>query len=84
MIEFDEEKSSKNLRERGFDFAYAARIFDGTVTTWDSTRGGEQRFKSTGIIDCKFYTVIYTWRRGNRRIISARRARRQEIEDYGL
>lgn len=84
MIEFDDEKSEKNLLERGFDFAYVARIFYGAVTTSDSTRGGEQRFKSTGIIDGRFYTVIYTWRRGKRRIISARRARRQEIEDYGL
>jgi uncharacterized DUF497 family protein len=84
MIEFDEEKSEKNYRERGFDFTYAARIFDDLVITTDSTRGDEQRFKSTGIIDGKFYTVIYTWRKGRRRIISARRARRQEIEDYGL
>jgi uncharacterized protein len=83
MIEFDAAKSEKNFEDRGFDFAYAARIFDGMVITTDSARGDEQRFKSTGIIDGKFYTVIYTWRRGNRRIISARRARRQEIEDYG-
>lgn len=60
MIEFDQEKSERNYRERGFDFAYAARIFDGVVTTTDSTRGGEQRFKSTGVIEGRFYTVICT------------------------
>ena len=83
MIEFDEEKSERNLMERGFDFEYAARIFDGRVVKWDSFRNDEHRTKATGQIEGLFYTVTYTWRNGQRRIISARRARRQEIEDYG-
>ena len=29
MFEWDEAKSAANLRTRGFDFAYAALIFDG-------------------------------------------------------
>ena len=83
MIEFDEEKSERNLMERGFNFEYAARIFEGRVVEWDSFRNDEHRIKATGQIEGLFYTVIYTWRNGQRRIISARRARRQEIEDYG-
>lgn len=35
-VEFDEEKSARTLAERGFDFRYAARIFDGVVVEWDS------------------------------------------------
>jgi uncharacterized DUF497 family protein len=31
-----------------------------------------------------FAYVSYTWRGNNRRIISARRAKQKEIEDYGL
>jgi uncharacterized DUF497 family protein len=31
VFEWDEAKSEANLRERGFDFAYAALIFDGAT-----------------------------------------------------
>lgn len=82
-FEWDEQKSAATFEERGFDFQYAIRIFDGRVVEWESPRGDELRFKATGQIEGIFYTVIYTWRGRNRRIISARRARVQEIEDYG-
>jgi uncharacterized DUF497 family protein len=31
IFEWDLAKSERNLAERGFDFAYAARIFEGDV-----------------------------------------------------
>ena len=35
MFEWDEAKSAANLRARGFDFAFAARIFDGPTLELD-------------------------------------------------
>ncbi len=42
---WDPAKSERNLTERGFDFAFAARIFDGEVIEREDTRSdyGEQR-----------------------------------------
>jgi uncharacterized DUF497 family protein len=82
IFEFDEEKSLRTLEERGLDFAYAARIFEGPVIEWDSPRRGEHRIKATGQVDQRFITVVYTWRGDARRIISARAARRSERDAY--
>lgn len=38
IFEWDQKKSDKNLAERGFDFPYASRIFDGDVLEWEDTR----------------------------------------------
>ena len=54
MVDFDEEKSERNLMERGFDFEYAARIFEGWVVEWNSFRNDEHRIKATGQIEGLF------------------------------
>ena len=38
MFEWDEAKSEANLESRGFDFAYAARIFEGPTLELDDDR----------------------------------------------
>ena len=80
--EWDENKNMKTFQERGFDFDYASRIFDGPVVEWESPREGEHRTKATGMVAGRYITVIYTWRGGRRRIISARPARRDEKDAY--
>jgi uncharacterized DUF497 family protein len=47
-----------------------------------SPRNEEERFASTAELTGKFYTVIWTWRGENRRIISFRRARNGEERAY--
>lgn len=42
----------------------------------------EERFINIGKINSKFYTVVSTIREDKIRIISARRARKKEIEIY--
>jgi uncharacterized DUF497 family protein len=50
--EWDEAKSRRNLRERGFDFEFAARIFEGELREHEDRRDyGERRLVSIGAID---------------------------------
>jgi uncharacterized DUF497 family protein len=50
---WDEAKSAANLRERGFDFAFATLVFDQpTVVVEDRRRDyGERRFVAIGLAD---------------------------------
>ena len=85
---WNERKSEANLRERGFDFAFASLIFDGaTVEVEDRRRDyGEKRMVAIGQVDGIPLTVVYTDRsddrRLTRRIISARRSNRRERTIY--
>jgi uncharacterized DUF497 family protein len=58
-------------------------LFDGrALVTVPTPRGEEERFLSVGAIDGKFYAVIWTWRGGAMRIVTAGRARHGEEERY--
>jgi uncharacterized DUF497 family protein len=84
MFEWDEDKSEANLRNRGFDFAYAALLFDGPILEIDDEREnyGERRIQVIGQVDDDVLFVVYTWRNDARRIISARLANRRERDVY--
>ena len=47
---WDSDKSDRCYSERGFDFDYAARIFEGEFIEWEDCRReyGEQRFVTVG------------------------------------
>ncbi|QJE73806.1 BrnT family toxin [Aerophototrophica crusticola] len=83
-IDFDPAKSERNLRERGFGFLAAARIFLGHTVERDDTRFdyGERRIHAIGMADGMYLAVIYTWRMAEdgpyRWIISAHIANRKE------
>ena len=82
-FEFDPAKSELNRRERGFGFAFAAKVFFGrTLETSARDVGSESRVKAVGRIDGLCYVVIYTDRGTVRRIISARRASRKETREW--
>jgi uncharacterized DUF497 family protein len=81
-FEWDEAKRSGNLEKHGVDFLRAQMLFDGRpVITASTPRTGEDRYATTGEIEGRFYTVIWTWRGGAARMISARRARHEEEEE---
>lgn len=84
MFECDEAKSDTNFRQRGFDFAYAAGIFDGPVMELDDDRAdyGELLVRAIGRVDELILLVVYTWCGSARRIISARLANRKERDAY--
>ena len=77
---WDAVKSDANLRDRGFDFAFASLIFDGVTVVVEDRRHdyGEKRMVAIGEADGIYLTVVYTDRDLDRRIISARRSNRGE------
>ncbi|OHC75040.1 MAG: hypothetical protein A3G18_02435 [Rhodospirillales bacterium RIFCSPLOWO2_12_FULL_58_28] len=85
MFEWDATKSETNLKRRGFNFAYAVGIFDDSVLEMDDERVdyGERRVQAIGRVGSDILFVVYTWRGDVRRIISARLAKRREIDIYG-
>ena len=81
-FEWDEAKSERNSRERGFGFDLAALIFEGPVIEWCDVREdwGETRIVAVGAVREAILAVVHTERGGVQRIISARRARKKEVE----
>ena len=86
---WDARKSTRNLRERGFDFEFAAQIFEkSTLERVDSRRDyGERRVIALGRAQDIALTVVYTDRAEasgeiDRRIISARKSNRREREAH--
>lgn len=84
MFEWDEEKSQRNLLERGFDFAFASRVFLGDTLERDDDRRdyGERRIVALGEVSGVVLVVVFTLRGERRRIISAREANRKQRNDY--
>jgi uncharacterized DUF497 family protein len=84
QFEWDEAKSDRNLRERGFSFAFAARIFKGPVIERMDTRKdyGEARTKAIGAVGENVLLLVYTDRGAVRRIISARPANQKERAEW--
>lgn len=82
--EWDESKRETNIAKHGVDFVDAARVFEGAVLETEDRRQdyGERRYRALGQFNGRVLYVIYTWRQGRRRIISARRASRDERETY--
>lgn len=84
-FEWDEAKSEACFRERGFDFAYAARTFfdpDRLVQADTRHSYGEERYQLLGKIEQRLFVVVYTQRHDTMRIISARKANRRELRHY--
>lgn len=82
-FEWDESKRTSNLAKHGVDFVRAQLLFDGrAVVTAPSPRADEDRFATTGQIDGRFYTAVWTWRGDAIRLISARRARHEEEDRH--
>jgi uncharacterized DUF497 family protein len=82
-FEWDEIKRQSNLIKHDIDFLDAQAVFDGRPLIIAQTgQAGEIRFLVTAEIGGDFLTVIWTIRQGNIRIISARRARREERRNY--
>jgi uncharacterized protein len=83
-LEWDEGKRRLNLTKHGIDFAVVERMFEGRVVERTDVGHdyGERRIIAYGEVDRLILTIIYTKRNDALRIISARRARRDERKDY--
>lgn len=86
LFEWDERKRATNIAKHGLDFLDAVTIWRSPVIDPAAVRvvGPENRIAAVGTIgnDEIVVVVIYTMRNSVRRIISARRARRNERKDY--
>jgi len=82
-FEFDPKKSLPNREKHGIDFAEARKLWDDPDLLQVSVRTvDEERFLVIGRIGEKYWSGVITYRCGNIRIISIRRARKEEIELY--
>jgi uncharacterized DUF497 family protein len=84
LFEWSEQKRLENLRKHGIDFLDAKEIWQGEVLEVPSEQQahGEQRHIAYGVLEGRIIAVVFTWRGDSRRLISARRARRHERQDY--
>ncbi|MGH9498685.1 MAG: BrnT family toxin [Terriglobales bacterium] len=82
LFEWDESKRQTNLAKHGIDFRDAMRVFDGPVFESMSCRRDEERTVAIGSIEGIEIVLVYVMRGKQRRIISARRAHRNERQDY--
>lgn len=81
---WDEGKRERVLAERGIDFLRIAHsFFDGRpLLSVPVPREKEERTLSIGPMEGKLFAVVWMWRRGTVRIITARRARNAEEKQY--
>lgn len=80
--EWDDSKNRSNLAKHKIDFEAIHNFEWNTATYQDDDRHDEPRTKATGFIGLVLYTVIYTERGDNTRIISLRKASPTEITEY--
>jgi len=83
-LEWDEAKRQRNIRERGIDFADAARFEMQDSFTEQDLRFdyGEPRFVSTGYLDGRLHVLCWTTRAGKVRVISLRKANAREQKKH--
>ena len=85
-FEWDERKRADNIAKHGVDFVRACRVWEENerIVVIEDTRQEyrEARYQAFGIVDGVLLMVAFTWRGRRCRIISARRASRDEREAY--
>lgn len=87
QFEWDEQKEKTNIKKHGLDFETASRVFDdeNRLEWYDENHSEyEDRYITIGLIDdiACIIMAVYTEREEAIRIISARRATKQEREMY--
>ncbi|HCC53198.1 MAG TPA: BrnT family toxin [Porphyromonadaceae bacterium] len=83
-FDWDQEKRKLILEIRALDISKDGLqvVSDPMAITAKSPQKGEERYKTTGMRRGKLYTVIHTPRNGKCRIITMRRAHKDEEEAY--
>ncbi len=83
MFEFDNRKSQANLDKHGIDFKHAQSLWDDPrILEIKARTTDEARYLIIGKVDEKVWSAIVTYRNTNIRIISVRRARKEEVALY--
>lgn len=79
----DENKRTYNLEKHGIDFIDAIALFDDpNRIELENIREGEKRLQTIGIVHDVVLFLVYTSRGSKKRIISVRRASKNERKAY--
>jgi uncharacterized protein len=81
-FEWDERKRLANLAKHGLDFLDAVLAFDEPCHSYQSPRGGEDRWVTIGLLEGREVAVVWVERGDAIRVISFRRARHEERRQY--
>jgi uncharacterized DUF497 family protein len=81
-FEWDDQKRGLNIAKHGIDFDSAIEVFYGPIILRRSDRNNEERWTALGYSDDRLILVVFTRRADVIRIISARRARKNEESEY--
>jgi uncharacterized DUF497 family protein len=86
-FDFDPTKSKKNKEKHGIDFVEAQKIWedvDVIKDVPDSYKDGEHYWLAVGAIERVIWAMIYNWRSDVVWIVSVRRVRDYEREEYEI
>ncbi len=82
-FEFDETKSQSNKQKHGIDFVEAQELWEDIERLEIPARTeDEPRYLVIGKIEDKHWSAVITYRNEKIRIISVRRARKEEVAIY--
>jgi len=81
---WDESKRVSNLRKHGIDFADVPEVFSRAIVTVEDDRFdyGEERFVTFGMLQGRVVAIVHTESENYIRIISARKATKNEQKTY--
>lgn len=83
QFEFDERKSRANKAKHGLDFVEAQALWlDELLIEIPARTTDESRFLVVGLIAGRHWSAVITYRGEVIRLISARRARAEEVAPY--
>jgi uncharacterized protein len=83
VFEFDAAKSESNLAKHGIDFVEAQKLWnDPMLLEIEAKTDDELRFLIIGRIEEKHWSAVITYRSTHIRLISVRRARKEEVALY--
>ena len=82
-FEYDDEKSTSNLKKHGIDFVVAQELWrDPDLIEIQAKSENEARFLIIACMANKHWSAVITHRGSTIRIISVRRSRKTEVELY--
>ena len=82
-FEYDDDKSTLNLKKHGIDFVMAQELWnDPDLIEVQAKSENEPRFLIIAKITNKYWSAVITYRGDTIRIISVRRSRKLEVEIY--
>jgi hypothetical protein len=83
IFEYDQNKNASNKEKHGIDFEEAQALWqDPRLLEVPAHVEGEPRYLIIGRIRNKYWSAVITYRGAKIRLISARRARKEEVKYY--